>query len=136
MTMKSKKASEYGWIVKIPATGIVQLVGVKPTVYTSMDFPDEMRERISLSEFFLPGSDRTYLLAYSRHGEAAGLPRNRIASWSMRNNRVKHAGETIFGDAVVFRAEAGKLMPLDPVEALRIRKEIRQTETMEAWGTK
>ena len=136
MKMTGKKASGYGWIVKIPAEGIVQLVGVKPTLYISTDFTDEMRERISLSEFFLPGSDRMYLLAYSRHGEAAGLPRNRIASWSMRNNRVKHAGETIFGDAVVFRADAGKLMPLDPVEALRIRKEIRKTEEMEAWVTK
>lgn len=136
MNMTGKKASEYGWVVRIPAQGIVQLVGVKPTLYISTDFTDEIRERISLSEFFLPGSDRMYLLAYSRHGEAAGLPRNRIASWSMRNNRVKHAGETIFGDAVVFRADAGKLMPLDPVEALRIRKEIRHTEEMEAWVTK
>ena len=136
MNMTGKKASEYGWVVKIPAEGIVQLVGVKPTLYISTDFTDEMRERISLSEFFLPGSNRMYLLAYSRHGEAAGLPRNKIASWSMRNNRVKHAGETIFGDAVVFRTEGGKLMPLDPVEALRIRKEIRHTEEMEAWVIK
>jgi len=136
MKMTGKKASEYGWVVRIPAQGIVELVGIKPTLYMSTDFTDEMRERISLSEFFLPGSDRMYLLAYSRHGEAAGLPRNRIASWSMRNNRVKHAGETIFGDAVVFRTEGGKLMPLDSVEALRIRKEIRQTEKMESWVTK